>query len=110
MPFWLIWPTGRTSLKYLLILFGLAELDSPPKTPEELGGYLQQKAISIKSPGWADAAQGAVNIVAGVAANDVQFFILGKYPTLMGKTPQGQNKKFFQTLLNHYLSLIQIGG
>ena len=92
---------------YLVALFGLSEVLGVPTNPAGFAVWLTNKLIHVNAPSWADAGvRGAASIVAGKAAQSVQLFLLGRYPPLMGKKPQGKNRSFFIKLTDHYISLI----
>lgn len=91
---------------FLAVLFGLAELLGEPMTPSAIADALVEKAVTIKAPTWVDAVNGAKNIVAGEASQSVQLFILGSFPGMFGKKPQGKNLAFFKSLAQQYTYML----
>lgn len=94
----------NNTLDHLVILLGLAEIAATPKTPADLIQALLQERITVKAPAWSEAHRGARRMLAGRAAQDVQWFLLGKHTDFAGQKPQGINRSFFLALLNHYVA------
>jgi hypothetical protein len=90
---------------FMLILFGLSDTLAV-LSPDDLKQALPKMPITILSPSWGDAVNGAKDLVAGKAAESVQLFIFGKYPGLFGKRPQAHNLPFFKNLVEQYTDMM----